>query len=249
MNEEIARDTRLRVRVVGSTLISRAVEALLSVQEGVEIIAERGSRASVVLVIGGPGQASLRHYGFPQNRREKSRGRSERFALLTDGTDIDFALAHTIPIRVLIGSNEPLSVMLSGLHVAADGGAFCSPQVVAALMNAAAGKPAASLRADTDNRSALPSTTNSAEEAESALSPAPRNRTLPYGLSQREAEVVIQAIHGLSNRGISELLNLSESTVKFHLYHAYQKLNIERRSQLSEVIDINTLEQKSCPVP
>jgi len=51
-------------------------------------------------------------------------------------------------------------------------------------------------------------------------------------LTERETDVVRAAVAGLSNREIAEQLEISESTVKTHLHHAFAKLHLVRRSQL-----------------
>ncbi len=49
--------------------------------------------------------------------------------------------------------------------------------------------------------------------------------------SDREMEVLHNLSQGLSNKEISESLNISEGTVKNHLINIYQKLNIHSRSE------------------
>lgn len=53
-------------------------------------------------------------------------------------------------------------------------------------------------------------------------------------LTDREREVAMLAAQGLRNREIAEKLYLSEGTVRNHLSIVYQKLNIDRRSKLSD---------------
>jgi DNA-binding NarL/FixJ family response regulator len=52
-------------------------------------------------------------------------------------------------------------------------------------------------------------------------------------LTRREREVASLAADGLSNRAIAERLVVSVRTVEHHLEHAYQKLDVRRRSQLA----------------
>lgn len=49
-------------------------------------------------------------------------------------------------------------------------------------------------------------------------------------LTPREAEILSLLATGLSNRELSRQLFISETTVKTHLVHIYQKLNVETRS-------------------
>jgi len=51
-------------------------------------------------------------------------------------------------------------------------------------------------------------------------------------LSKREEEVVRQVAEGLSNHEIAQQLNLSDHTVKNHLFHIFDKLGISSRVEL-----------------
>ena len=50
-------------------------------------------------------------------------------------------------------------------------------------------------------------------------------------ISIREAEVVLLAARGLSNREIASSLHISEATVKRHLANVYAKLDVRSRGQ------------------
>jgi DNA-binding NarL/FixJ family response regulator len=54
----------------------------------------------------------------------------------------------------------------------------------------------------------------------------------------REQQVVEGVTQGLSFKQIAKKLELSPSTVSNHLYRIYQKLNINNRSQLADMIQI-----------
>lgn len=56
-------------------------------------------------------------------------------------------------------------------------------------------------------------------------------RTDPDELSQREIEIVCLIANGLSNRNISDKLDLSEKTVKNYISRIFSKLNITARTQ------------------
>ena len=51
-------------------------------------------------------------------------------------------------------------------------------------------------------------------------------------ISRREREVLIQLLGGKTNRKISQELDISEKTVKNHLWKIYRKLGVKNRTQL-----------------
>lgn len=53
-----------------------------------------------------------------------------------------------------------------------------------------------------------------------------------FGLSEREQDVSILAMQGFSNSEIAEQLFIAEQTVKDHLHHIFEKMNIRRRGEL-----------------
>ena len=55
-------------------------------------------------------------------------------------------------------------------------------------------------------------------------------------LTAREREVAELAAKGMRNSEIAETLNISENTVKHHLKIAFQKMNIDRRSKLIDML-------------
>ena len=58
----------------------------------------------------------------------------------------------------------------------------------------------------------------------------------PFDLTEREREIAELAAKGLRNREIARELFISENTVKHHLKTAFQKMNIDRRSRLVEML-------------
>lgn len=56
-----------------------------------------------------------------------------------------------------------------------------------------------------------------------------RTRTL----TAREREIAILVARGLSNKLVARMANISEGTVKIHLYNIYQKLDISNRTELA----------------
>tara|TARA_R110001592_G_scaffold323435_1_gene602669 strand:- start:3915 stop:4844 length:930 start_codon:yes stop_codon:yes gene_type:complete len=66
-----------------------------------------------------------------------------------------------------------------------------------------------------------------------------RERLPLDSLTLRERQVVEGVTQGLSFKMIAKKLELSPSTVSNHLYRIYQKLNINNRSELADIIQIN----------
>jgi DNA-binding NarL/FixJ family response regulator len=52
-------------------------------------------------------------------------------------------------------------------------------------------------------------------------------------LSARELEIVRMVVSGRSNKQIGDRLAISEGTVKVHLHHVYEKLNVKGRLELT----------------
>lgn len=53
-----------------------------------------------------------------------------------------------------------------------------------------------------------------------------------YGLTSREAEVSAMLINGFSNKNIAGQLNISEATVKHHVYNIFNKTGADSRTRL-----------------
>ncbi len=54
-------------------------------------------------------------------------------------------------------------------------------------------------------------------------------------VSEREREVLALVAEGMTNAQIAERLNVSESTVKFHLQHVFEKLGVTNRTEAAAV--------------
>ena len=74
----------------------------------------------------------------------------------------------------------------------------------------------------------------------------------PYGLTDRELEVLTRAREGLSNLQISKRLGITEGTVKIHLSNCYDKLEVENRTQAIRKVErldvINVLERQQAVI-
>ena len=69
---------------------------------------------------------------------------------------------------------------------------------------------------------------------EQAASPA-----LMRGLTARETEVAALAALGLSNKSIARRLDLSDGTVKIHMYNVFRKTGLHNRTELANFINQN----------
>jgi DNA-binding NarL/FixJ family response regulator len=83
--------------------------------------------------------------------------------------------------------------------------------------------------------------TNDREEPMSAKRSPNRSKRGPQetpgspstALTERERQIMHLVCEGQSNKKVGRKLNLSESTVKVHLHHIYQKLAIRNRTVLA----------------
>ncbi|MEX1166650.1 MAG: response regulator transcription factor [Hydrogenophaga sp.] len=69
-----------------------------------------------------------------------------------------------------------------------------------------------------------------AEEPEDENAP-----IIPEKLSKRQKQLLVMLDRGLSNRDIAEQLQISEHTVKVHLWRLFRRLNVKSRSQASHL--------------
>jgi two-component system nitrate/nitrite response regulator NarL len=65
------------------------------------------------------------------------------------------------------------------------------------------------------------------------LAIAERSSQITSSLTPREADIAKLTSQGLHNKQIAHELHLSEATVKMHLHHIYEKLQLSGRTQLA----------------
>lgn len=53
-----------------------------------------------------------------------------------------------------------------------------------------------------------------------------------YGITGRQAEIILHVIKGLSNRETGERLGISERTVENHMFNIYNKIGVDNRIEL-----------------
>lgn len=64
-----------------------------------------------------------------------------------------------------------------------------------------------------------------------------------FGLTKREREILMLMYRGRSNREIAELLFLSESTVKTHVYNIFRKMGIRNRVEAICIVNGDNIEE------
>lgn len=69
--------------------------------------------------------------------------------------------------------------------------------------------------------------------ARAAQAIAPERKTRPFGLTNREVEIVTTIVDGCTNREIAQRFKLSEDTVKHHLTSIFNKLGVANRLELA----------------
>lgn len=57
------------------------------------------------------------------------------------------------------------------------------------------------------------------------------------GLSKRETETMVYLCEGMSVKDVAETMCIAESTVKTHVKHIYEKLDVHSRRDLSQLVD------------
>lgn len=63
-----------------------------------------------------------------------------------------------------------------------------------------------------------------------------------YSLTERETEIVLLVLRGMSNKEIARSCSITEQTVKDHLKHAYGKVGVHQRSALYATVLRNIFE-------
>ena len=63
----------------------------------------------------------------------------------------------------------------------------------------------------------------------------PEPAASPEKLSKRQKQLLVMLDKGMSNRDIAEELQISEHTVKVHLWRLFRRLNVKSRSQASHL--------------
>ena len=67
----------------------------------------------------------------------------------------------------------------------------------------------------------------------SSLPPAVRAEGTTYGLTPRELQVIASVVAGFKNKEIAVKFGISDQTVKHHLTHIFNKLDVSNRLELA----------------
>ena len=54
-----------------------------------------------------------------------------------------------------------------------------------------------------------------------------------HNLTERESDILLQIVNGLKNQQIAEKLFVSINTVKYHTRNIYEKLDVNKRTELA----------------
>ena len=68
-----------------------------------------------------------------------------------------------------------------------------------------------------------------------------------HDITQREQEIMALIVEGKSNKEIEDLLCISFSTVKNHVYNLYRKLEVNSRAQLIRLVMVESARKESRP--
>ncbi|MGP4084289.1 LuxR C-terminal-related transcriptional regulator [Streptomyces sp. KR55] len=153
-----------------------------------------------------------------------SAARLAALATQVDGPRAPVAAAHAAGLAA--GDADALLAVSAALEEMGD---------LAAAADAAAQAATVHSRADrgTAARAAAARAHRLAEECEGARTPALITAARPLPLTDREREIAMMAVHGLSNRDIAARLVVSVRTVEGHLYRIYGKLGVAGRGDLA----------------
>ncbi len=74
------------------------------------------------------------------------------------------------------------------------------------------------------------------EEAQGGINSCLEKAISDYSLSERESDVLRLIADGRSNNEISEKIHVSVSTVKKHIYNIFNKVGVDSRTQLLNLV-------------
>ena len=230
MNELSAPESPVTLMVVDDhTLFRRGLIALLSMDEGLQVVGEAGDAAEALrLAPRLQPQVILLDNHLPgvmgvdaiQGLREVAP--AARVLMLTvseDAQDLATALRNGAQGYLLKTIDGEL--LAQAIRRAARGEPVVSPELL--------GKLVAAFQSQGAPEVAAVSVPSPAAAAAAAEAHAPGNGLSP--LSPREEEVLREIARGASNKEIARTLDIAETTVKIHVQHILRKLGLSSRVQ------------------
>jgi NarL family two-component system response regulator LiaR len=94
------------------------------------------------------------------------------------------------------------------------------------LKNASIDALASAIRAAHEGRLAL-----SPEATQALVNVATRDESAAFNLTEREQDILLLLVEGLTNRQIAQRLSLSQSTIKFYVSSILAKMNVSSRTE------------------
>lgn len=88
---------------------------------------------------------------------------------------------------------------------------------------------------DASTPSTLSAPSLSFEDVRTAIQAHREQMLAPYGLTEREREIVLMILDGQTMGGIAEELFITERTVKFHSKNAYDKIGVHNKKELMQL--------------
>lgn len=228
MTEPLAQATPVTLLVVDDhTLFRRGLIALLSLDDGLQVVGEAGDAAQALRLAPQlqPQVILLDNHlpgvmGVDAIRGLREVSPASRVLMLTvseDGQDLAAALRNGAQGYLLKTIDGEL--LAQAIRRAARGEPVVSPELMGKLVAAfqSQGAPEAATLVET------PTPAGTAQPPEAANGAAP--------LSPREEDVLREIARGASNKEIARTLDIAETTVKIHVQHILRKLGLSSRVQ------------------
>ena len=184
----------IRVQVVGPAIARLTAEAFLAAASGLAPVEQDGDVVWAFGFPGSPGMLKARH-PLATDRRH--------WLVLTAEEVAELMALRTAGIRVIVGENEPESVLRQAIAAAASGCAFTSPNLAAL------------------------------DEGDEGCGPKRKTSTGISLLSRREQEIANLRALGRERAEIAAELMISENTVKTHLLRIHRKLGVQGMDDLT----------------
>lgn len=148
-----------------------------------------------------------------------------------NGIEATTLIVAAVPSKVMIVSSHDSKVdVVACLAAGAHG--YCLKDVsIAALTTAISSVMSGALWVDPRLARCVGQELNKSATAANASSRKPERPALQRELSDREMQVLAFLLDGCSNKQIAESLFLSEDTIKTHMRHLMEKLNVSDRTQ------------------